>query len=371
MKENNSKHKKNILMTGGHAATTALAIVEEIKTRSLPWNISWVGSDIAMEGLKVPTLESTIFPEIGVKTYSIHSGRLQKRYTSNTIPSLLKIPKGFLEAKKLLSEIKPDLILSFGGYAAFPIVFVGWLMGITVVVHEQVATAGRSNQLSSHFARKIILSRETSKKYYPKGEVLGNPVNKRIVNLKNSIKRSNPLTIYITGGSRGSQIVNEVIEKLLTKLLLKYKILHQVGHLEYEKYKKVKTNLPDGLGKNYEVFSQISPLEIHKFYEKSDLVISRAGANTVSELIVSKKPSILIPISWSHKNEQYENAVFAKDFGIATILDQEKLTPEILEKEIHKSAANLNSIRERVSKKVSPDLDASSKIVDSLERMLK
>jgi len=141
--------KTKIILTGGHGATTALATIEEIIRRGKKTEIYWVGVKKAMEGSKVPSLESVMKTKSQVTFKPIIAGRLQRKFTLWTIPSLLRIPFGFVHALYILLSIKPSVILSFGGYAAFPLVFWGRLLGKPIIIHEQTSKVGRSNKLSS------------------------------------------------------------------------------------------------------------------------------------------------------------------------------------------------------------------------------
>ena len=164
-------NKKHILLTGGHAGSTAYALIRQIKVQNKPWELSWIGPKKAMEGRNTGFLEQDIFPGLGIDSYTIDSGRIQRKFSRWTIPSILKIPKGFLQAIYLVRRIKPDLILSFGGFSAFPVVVASWLYKIPVLVHEQTACAGRANIYSAFFAKKILVSRDSSKKYFPKNKI--------------------------------------------------------------------------------------------------------------------------------------------------------------------------------------------------------
>lgn len=367
------KNNKRILLTGGHAATTALATTEEIIRRSDgQWDIYWVGAKTAVEGKDVETLEAKALPEMGVEFHPIVAGRLQRKFSIWTIPSLAKIPVGFIHAFSALRKIKPDVILSFGGFAAFPVVFWAYFFRVPVIIHEQTSAAGRSNKLSSPFARKIALSRHSSTKYFPKEKsvIVGNPVMTQIAEIKAKENPSSPPTIFITGGSRGSKVVNNLVEAILKDLLSEYYVIHQTGELDNSKFESIKEKLPSKLTKRYELYPVIDPMQIDGVYKRADLVIARAGANTVSELIVAKRPSILIPIPWAYEEEQMKNALYAKEFGIALVLDEDTTSSEELASKVKKVFENWYEIVAEVKRKKSPDIEASSKFVDLLEEYL-
>src|SRR3972149_2512208 len=139
------KSKIPVVLTGSHGATTALSVITEIEAQGLPWAIHFIGTKRAVEGKNVPTLESQVIKGQSLEFHSIISGRIQRRFTFWTIPSLLKIPVSFFQALFLLLKIKPKLILSFGGASAFSVIFAGKVLGIPSILHEQTSVAGRAN----------------------------------------------------------------------------------------------------------------------------------------------------------------------------------------------------------------------------------
>lgn len=359
---------KKVLLTGGHAATTAISVIEELIRRygKDGVDIAWIGPRFALEGKRVDGLELKVFPEIGVKTYLLNAGRLQRKFTRYTISSLFKLPIGFIQAVYYILKIRPDVTLSFGGFAAFPVVFASWLFGIPVLIHEQTLGAGLANKLSIHFAREILLAREESTKHFgnKKTEVVGNPVMTQITEVGIKEKMGNPPCIFVMGGSRGSERINDAIFSVLPKLLEKYRVIHLTGESDCKRF--------EGVGsKNYRCFSFVSPMEIDNLYRESDIVVSRSGANTVAELMIVKRPAVLIPIPWSHLSEQEENAKLAESFGLGKILKQEDLSGESLLNEINLIIKNWNEIISKIKSKNSGDVSASSKVVNILAKYLK
>jgi UDP-N-acetylglucosamine--N-acetylmuramyl-(pentapeptide) pyrophosphoryl-undecaprenol N-acetylglucosamine transferase len=358
-------NKTKIVLTGGHAATAAMAVVEELLRRSQKseMEIYWIGVEKAVEGSNVKTLESELFPKMGVNFKPITMGRIQRRFTIWTIPSLLKIPFGFISALFLLLKIKPKVILSFGGAVAYPVVVCGWLLGIPIVIHEQTTMIGRANRFSAIFAKKIAIARESSKKYVNANKCVltGNSVMTQITEVEPKTSIPEKPTLFIMGGSRGSQTINENIEPIIEKLRLKYNVIHQTGSIDFPRFSKYADEY-------YKVYDRIDPMKLDNVYREADLILSRAGANTVSEIIITGRPAVLIPIPWTYMNEQYENAKYAEGLGIATILPQKGLTPEKILDAIDERRNNWNKINKKID---SPDRKASAKIVDLLESVYK
>ena len=328
---------RGILLTGGHAATTAISVVEELirKYGKEGINISWIGTRFPIEGKEIGGLELKIFSEIKVKSY------------------FFKLPISFIRAVYFILKVKPGVTLSFGGFAAFPVVLASWLLRIPIIIHEQTIALGLANKLSSIFAKEILLAK-----------VVGNPVMTQICEVEAKQKISNPPAIFIMGGSRGSEKINDAVFSILPKLLEKYKIIHITGEAHFNKFAGIKDD-------NYQCFSFVSPLEIDNLYREADIVVSRSGANTVAELMIVKRPAILIPIPWSHQNEQAENAKIACNFGVARILPQENLSGRRLQIEIEKIIQDWDEITSKIKSKYSNDFSASSKVVDILEKYLK
>lgn len=367
------QNNKRVVLTGGHAATTAIATIEEIIRRQDKWDLYWIGAKYAVEGKKTPTLESTALPKRGVNFQPIITGRLQRKFTFWTIPSLLKIPLGFFHAFFVLLKIRPQLILSFGGFAAFPVVVASWILRIPVVIHEQTIEVGRANKYSSFFAKKIAISREKSKKYFPEGKVVvtGNPIMTQIAEISPKKKMSEPPTILVMGGSRGSLFINNLIAELLPELLKDNYLIHLTGKIGYEMFSKLKETLPEEISEKYEVYDSVDPMQIDGVYKRADLIVSRAGANTVSEVMAVKIPAIFIPIPFSYQDEQTKNAEYAKEYGIGVTLKQKTLTKEKLLIKINEVFKNWEKMVKKVAKKDSPDKKASQKLVDVLEEVIK
>lgn len=318
------EESKVVVLTGGHAGSTADAVITEIKRRKLNWEIVWIGRE------HIP-------------------GKIQTIFTKSSILDLLKIPVGFVKSLLMLLKIKPDLTLSFGASSGSLVSFASFLFGIPVIIHEQTACVGRGNKITSRFAKKIAISRESSRSFFPKEKLVltGNPINPLFGKIQN---KNHVKTIFITGGSRGSEKINETLIKILPRLTKRYKVIHQAGEAHAQKY--------EAYGK----------VDMPKILAQSDIVVARAGANTVSELIAAKKPSILIPIPWSYMDEQTKNAEYVARLGFARILPQSELTPERLLAEIEKLVSDYPEVINKIKNVVSPDLNASKKLVDLLEK---
>lgn len=348
-----------IVLTGGHAASPGLAVAEELKHRYPNARLFWIGSKYAVPGSRTTTLEYKIFPEIGVKFYSLIVGKLQTKFTLYTIPLLLCIPLSFVQALLFVIKLKPRVLISFGSFSSFPVIFWGWILGIPIILHEQTVIAGRANLTSAFFASKIALSRSESLSFFPKNKsvVTGNPILSEMLAISPKKKLGAVKTILIVGGSRGSEFINKEISKIIPDLIKKYKIIHITGERDFNKYKNAGSQ-------RYKVLAFVDPRKIPRYYGESDLIIGRSGASTVSEILYIKRPAIFIPLPRTFMDEQYKNAKYAEDFGLAKVLKETEVSSDSLMYSIDELFSNWQKIVDKVSEKQSPDSLASQKIVD-------
>lgn len=359
------------VITGGHF-TPGLAIIEELSTRG--WDISWIGIEQAVTGTKAKTLEAQILPNLKVPFYGIRSAKLHR---TNLIKSLLdswEFFLGFYQSFVILQKIKPHVVLSFGSYVSVPVSFAAWILGIPVITHEQTVTSGLANQMVGFMAEKIAISFSSSKDLFPESKtvLLGNLVRKKIHEIakkRKNKKVGNPPLLFITGGSRGSVILNKAVTGNLGELLKKFTIIHQSGELDFNSVKKAKEKLPPKLKARYKIGPTFTPLEFEKIFEKADVMLSRAGANTVSEIAILGIPTIFVPISWSSSNEQYKNAKMLKDLGSAEIIEESEITSKTLLSTLEKMLKDYGAYKKNSVKaqKLIPQT-ASKKLADILDK---
>jgi len=357
---------RKVVLTGGHAGSTALAVFEEIKKRDPEINLFFIGGKTSIEGKKTRTLAQISFSDKGIKVYNIDAGRLAIKRSFQSILSLAKLPLGLFQSLIIIKKINPDLVLSFGGYAGFPVVLASWMAGVPVVIHEQTGVAGRANKASALMAQKIALARESSRKYFPskKCVVTGNPIPKNIKHVKPVLHK--PARVFVTGGASGSVVINKLVEEALLNLLNYCEVVHQTGDIEYKKFISLKENLPESIREKYKVESVIHPDKWGDCLAWADIFVGRAGANFTYQLAIVKKPAVLIPIPFSYMNEQQVNADFVKDFGLATVIPQKDVTAKMLEEALKNIIDNWEKITSSVRGKTSPDLGACEKLVDLL-----
>lgn len=349
----------NIVICGGHLSP-AIAIIEQLKKKKNYYQIFYFGRKKALEGDEAQSLEYKTITKLKIPFDSITCGRLQRAFTVYSLPSLFKFPIGLLQSFFLLVTIKPKVVVSFGGYLALAVCFAAWLLKIPVITHEQTQSLGLANKIISSFAQVLCLScKETLG--IPKGVstlFTGHLIRESLLDFKDDkiVHFGNeklPL-IYVTGGSLGSRTINKVLGEVISKLSPNYRVLHQCGNAangaDFNYLTVVSKALPPLFRKNYKVIKQLDPDLVGSVFQKAQLVVGRAGANTVNEIITFGVPAILIPLPWAGQNEQEKNALLVKSKGLGELITQSDLTPQTLLSKISKLQKVSTSFRERLEK---------------------
>lgn len=318
-----------IAVIGGHL-TPALSVIEHLKEEE----IIYIGRKYALEGDKALSLEYQTISSLGIPFRAITTGRLQRKFTKHTFFSLLKIPVGIIQSFFVLRRFKPHVVLGFGGYVSLPVILAAFIQRIPIVIHEQTLEAGIANKAASFLAKKICISWESSQRNFPRKKTVftGNPVRREIVEALDNFKKEEselPL-IYITGGSQGSHSINVLVEKSIKRLLPNARVIHQTGgaleFADFERLSYLRDSLPEEFRKRYLIKRFLEGKEVAQVLASSDLVVGRAGMNTITELIFLNKPSLLIPLPQGL--EQRKNSMFLSELGLAEIKFEEQLTPD-------------------------------------------
>ncbi|MBQ8662584.1 MAG: undecaprenyldiphospho-muramoylpentapeptide beta-N-acetylglucosaminyltransferase [Eubacterium sp.] len=314
---------KKIVMTGGGTAghvTPNIALFPRLK--EIGYDIHYIGS--------YNGIEKGLIEDQGIKYYGISSGKLRRYLDVKNLTDPAKVVKGYFEARKLLKKIKPDIVFSKGGFVAVPVVLAAKNCKIPVIIHESDITPGLANKLAIPSASKVCCNFPETLKHLPEGKAVltGSPIRKELFSGSREkalnftgLKGHKPV-LLIMGGSTGSKFINETIRRQLPTILQTYDVIHLCGkdHLDptlnqqngYLQYEYISQELPDLLA-------------------LADMVISRAGANAICELLALKKPNILIPLSASaSRGDQILNAKsFAKQ-GFSYVLDEDTMTDQQL-----------------------------------------
>ncbi|KXK07171.1 MAG: UDP-N-acetylglucosamine--N-acetylmuramyl-(pentapeptide) pyrophosphoryl-undecaprenol N-acetylglucosamine transferase, partial [Microgenomates bacterium OLB22] len=319
-----------VLITGGHI-TPAIAVADELRSRG--HKVTFVGRQTEWGS---ETFEYRTIKEKDYFFIPITAGRITRTWAWKTFRNMLHIPTGFFQAFSILISQKPDVIMSFGGYIALPICIIGWLLRIPIITHEQTMSAGLTNRLIFPLAQKICLSfPNESLQDNPKVALTGNPVRSEIFTkhitdktIKHFIEHAQKPLIFITGGSLGAHSLNLHIEALLPKLKKIGSIIHQTGTaVEYGDLERLSGHADS----RYLPVGHIAAASMGGVFRASSLVISRAGANTVVDLMVVQKPAILVPLIWAAGGEQQKQAQYLEKYGVAEIFDQRSESQKLLE----------------------------------------
>lgn len=345
-----------ILITGGHLSP-ALAVIQKIPITD---EVIFVGRKYSMEGDMAQSLEYKAIKELNIPFVSITTGRLQRKFSVFTLFTIFKIPIGIIQAFSILTKYKPNVVLTFGGYVSIPISIVAYFLKVPVVIHEQTLQSGLANKLVAIFANKVCVSFDSSKNFFPKEKVIltGNPIRefkKGKFPFSFKEKDSKLPLLYITGGSQGAHQINEFLKKCIERLVQKYRIIHQTGdarlYKDIETLTVIKNSLPEELRLRYILTKFVNPEDVFEVMKKSDLILSRSGINTITEIINVEKPAILIPLSVSQKNEQLKNAQFLETLGLGVVLQKDKVTPEKLIETIDSVFNNIHKYKVSQEKK--------------------
>lgn len=367
-----------IVITGGHH-TTAFAVIDELKKSVRHLDILWLGHKYSMPKDKAESAEFLSVTNRGIKFVDLKAGKFYRTYHPLR---LLKIPLGFIQSFYYLVKYKPDLIFSFGGYLAVPVVLSGWLLRIPSVTHEQTATIGLANKTLFRFVKMIFISWPESEKYFPKKRTIltGNPLREAVFKKEKNVHEKlarvlarSKKTIYITGGKQGSHIINGAVKSILFDLLENYNLISQCGsstlYNDYAKLKELKTQLPQPLRQRFVLKEYFTEAEIGSVYDLCDLVVARAGANTVYEIAALGKVAIFIPIPWLPYDEQTQNAQILVKAASAEILPQENLTGEKLLEKIKEVFQNFKEYSLAAEKAKSlVKLEAAEKVISELKK---
>lgn len=320
-----------IIITGGHH-NSALVTAGALRERG--YDITWVGHRYTMIADSHDSLE---YQEVTAKNFPFINLIAGKFHPKAHPIHLFRLPIGFFQAMYILMRIRPQLILTFGGYIAVPVALSAKIFGIPVIVFEQTTAIGRANELLSKFSTQNFLTWNSSLEYFPryKSQVIGLPLPAEIWQpaSKKWFHRKKP-TVLITGGKQGSQTINHTVFALVPGLVNDFNIIHQTGASRKTRdsliAEKLQRSLPENVQPFYhhqEHFSQIEMLEALK---SSDIVISRAGAHITYELLALQRSAILVPLPFSYLQEQMKNALKLQEYDLATIITQDKLNPVVL-----------------------------------------
>lgn len=314
---------KKIVLTGGGTAghvTPNLALLPHLKQEG--FEIFYIGS---YEGIEKKLIEDYDIPYYGVAT-----GKFRRYLDPKNFTDPFRVIKGYGEAKKILKEIKPDVVFSKGGFVSVPVVRAAASLKIPCILHESDMTPGLANKLCLSAATKICCNFPETVETLPRDKAVltGSPVREelfsgnKIAALEMCGFTANKPVIMVIGGSQGAASVNKVVRDALPMLLEDFQVVHLCGK---DKMDNLLLNQP-----GYKQFEYLKS-ELKDIFAMADLVISRAGANAICELLTLNKPNILIPLpSSKSRGDQLLNARSFESQGYSMVIDEDDLTEQLL-----------------------------------------
>lgn len=314
--------------TAGHI-NPGISIANIIKKHYPDAKITFIGTEYGLEGKLVP--------KAGYDIRFIHSKGLSKNPVK-LAKSVLSNTRGILEARRLLKELKPKVVIGMGGYVCAPVLFVAKkMLDIPVFIHESNSIAGKTNKFIGKFADGIALGFEGTKKEFKSKFVFvtGNPINQDFFDVKRTDGNN---SVLVFGGSQGAKAINETIIELVNNYKLEYKLIYATGEKNFE---DVKSRIKD-LSK-VELLPYINNMPY--MYSKVSLVVARAGALTISELEAVGLPGILIPLPTAAENHQEYNAREFEKSGNGVVLLEKDMNAEKLNSLILKMLKNGKKIK--------------------------
>lgn len=319
---------KKIVLTGGGTAghvTPNIALLPRLK--ELGYEIYYIGS---YDGI-----EKKLIADFDIPYFGISTGKFRRYFDPKNFSDPFRVIKGYSEARKKLKEIKPDVVFSKGGFVSVPVVRAAASLGIPCIIHESDMTPGLANKLCIPVASKVCCNFPETMKLLPESKAVltGSPIREeltkgnKVAALDMCGFTANKPVVMVIGGSLGANAINQTVRQALPKLLEDFQVVHLCGK---EKIDNLLLN-----EKGYKQFEYLKA-ELKDVFAMADVVISRAGANAICELLALKKPNILIPLPASaSRGDQILNAKSFEEQGFSIVLDEDDLTENLLVEKVH------------------------------------
>ncbi|KQC32820.1 UDP-diphospho-muramoylpentapeptide beta-N-acetylglucosaminyltransferase [Nonlabens sp. YIK11] len=349
--------------TGGHIFP-AISIANECRRRWPDCAILFVGANDRMEMEKVPAA--------GYEIKGLWISGLQRKLSAKNLSFPLKVVKSLLDARKIVSEFKPDVAIGTGGYASGPLLFMAHKKSVPTLIQEQNSYAGITNKLLAKKVDKVCVASDHMERFFPKNKIVftGNPVRRDLVDQKTSkaealqhfgFEDTNKKTLLVLGGSLGAHRINQLIESQLEELQQDTQIIWQCGKLYYDQYKKHD-------GNTVKVNAFLNRMDLA--YAAADIIISRAGAGTISELALIGKPVIFIPSPHVAEDHQTKNALAIQDKDAALMIREQELDVNfpMIWKQLSSDTALQQRLSANLSKLAKPN--ATVEIVNHIKELI-
>jgi len=351
--------------TGGHIYP-AIAIANELSLRYPDAKFLFVGAKDRMEMDKVP--------QAGYQIEGLWISGIQRKLTLKNLSFPFKLISSLFKSRKIIKRFKPDVVIGTGGFASGPLLQVATSKKIPSLIQEQNSFPGITNKLLSKKTNKICVAYDGLERFFPEDKIIktGNPVRQGLLDIDSKRDEAQNMfsleqdkkTLFVLGGSLGARRINELIEKELDFILsLNIQVIWQCGKLYYDKYK---------------IYSNTKHVQVHEFinnmdfaYAASDIIISRAGASSVSELCIVGKPVIFIPSPNVAEDHQTKNAMAIVNENAALLINEADLEVDFENKfsQLMLSVEKQNELSENIKKLAL--VNATKQIADEVEKLLK
>lgn len=349
---------KKIILTGGGSAghvTPNIALIPKLKEAG--YDIFYIGSHNG--------IEKKLIMDLGVPYYGISSGKIRRYFDVKNFTDPFRVIKGLADANSIIRKIKPDIVFSKGGFVTVPVVLAAKLNRIPAIIHESDMTPGLANKLCISSAAKICCNFPETLTYLPseKAVLTGLPIRKELLSgsklhaLQFTGLSANRPVILVIGGSLGAVSINQAIRAALPELLKEFQVVHICG--------KDKVDPSFASISGYVQYEYIKE-ELKDIFALADIVVSRAGANAICELLALRKANILIPLpAKSSRGDQILNAKSFEKQGFSIVLDEESLSESALLNGITTLYQNKNAYYSNMEK--SSQTDSVKTIVDIID----
>lgn len=349
---------KKIVLTGGGTAghvTPNIALLPSL--REAGYEITYMGS---YDGIEKKLIGDFDLPYVGIST-----GKFRRYFDLKNLTDPFRVIKGYSEARKFLKEYQPDVVFSKGGFVSVPVIRAAASLGIPCIIHESDMTPGLANKICIPVAQKVCCNFPETLKLLPedKAVLTGSPIRaelaqgNKLAGLDLCGFHANTPVIMVIGGSQGAANVNKAVREALPSLLGDFQIVHLCGK---DKVDNLLLNKP-----GYKQFEYIKA-ELKDLFAMADIVISRAGANAICELLALKKPNILIPLpASSSRGDQLLNAKSFEAQGFSIVIHEEDLTTEMLVDKVHELYFSRQTFRDAMNE--SGQMDSIQTIMQLIE----
>lgn len=339
---------KKIILTGGGTAghvTPNIALLPLLKENH--YEISYIGSYTG--------IEKELIEEQGIPYYAISSGKLRRYFDLKNFTDPFRVIRGYLQSRRILKKLRPDVVFSKGGFVAVPVVLAAGHLHIPVIIHESDMTPGLANRLAIPSASKICCNFPETQAYLPEGKsvLTGSPIRRELLNGDPDEGRrlcgftNEKPVLMVIGGSMGAVAVNDAVRGTLDELLKSFQVVHLcgAGHLD-----ETLNGRP-----GYAQFEYVKD-DLRHLFASADLLISRAGANAICEILALQKPNILIPLpKGASRGDQILNAQSFEKSGYSYVLQQEDLSAETLLRAVDTVYKNRETYQEAMAKSPMPN----------------